>query len=357
MNNSMLFKIATLIILLMQVTFGKKQELDVSKIKSVSIVYIDQGQKLESSFGHIALKLKLDSTHPLSEYSLEFVANTKATGGLTYYLKGTGIMKPYPITTVIKPFLDFKFEKTMLEDRALEIIELKLDQSQLDAFKSFLSDFLAQKNQGDYSFFTKNCSEIPLSMLENILDRDISWSNVPKKAASSIKNLPIVENVVRIKSVSKKREDLATRLFSEKLLGKHFLSNIKSSKFKDRLTSYFEVLHSFKNGLISKNTYHSFFIRFRNLEFANYRVNFNHIFSLENMDQKIILRKKHILVDRGENSNVSSEFEVKNSGEVYLKHKYRQKSDESIHNTIKITKILLPKFFFDNEKSSISYEE
>ncbi len=111
------------------------KKVDFSKIKRVSLVYADTAEGLESSFGHIGIRLSVGDKNSISDISAEFVADTtSSTSGIEMYVRGSGLVNPFPVIIQYDFFENYKLNKSISENRKLEIVELDVTPEQRQKF-------------------------------------------------------------------------------------------------------------------------------------------------------------------------------------------------------------------------------
>ena len=359
-------QIILIITLLFSITssFATIDKIDVSKIKRVSLVYADTAEGLESSFGHIGVRLSVGDEYSIHDLSAEFVADTSSSSsGIEMYIRGAGVYNPFPVIVQFDYFENYKKLKSINENRKLEIVELDLSPNELQAFLKFIDDFQNGKIDKKYYFLTANCSEIPIKALEVATNNKIDWSNVPYKVIEVIKKMKMAKVTNSVKNASALRFDILDQYilsqdiqkqFPDETWNENFVSNIMSPIYSERQTSYIKILWLLQNDYISSSTYRKFFIKMKRLEDGFDKYLFKKVF-----DPRKAKHKRLFAVQIGTNqglvkSSVKVKVDVLNKQPV-INLDYAYKKDKT--KRLKDTKtIRLSTLSYDQQTKQILYK-
>jgi hypothetical protein len=342
------------------------KKVDFSKIKRVSLVYADTAQGLESSFGHIGIRLSVGDKNSISDISAEFVADTtSSTSGIEMYIRGSGLVNPFPVIIQYDFFENYKLNKSINENRRLEIVELDLTPEQLQKFLSFMDDFQNGVISQEYYFLTANCSEIPINALSIAIGEKISWSNVPYKVIGVVKEMPLTKAITLAKNASTKRLDITDRYILQNSYTKHFvneswnhnfLEDMASPHFETRRLSYLKILWLKNKNVIPKSTFRRLYLKYKKIELGYDKYLFKSI-----LDPKQLHYKKLNVVtfDMPKNirrNSVKAELKIINDKAV-VQVKYKLKNGKKISSFIKydaeVTGLVfdkkMNKIFFNND--------
>lgn len=143
--------------------------LDPAKVSTIELVYVRASAASPASLaGHtlIAIEYEPDATGLRRRYSygLQAVTNGEERGP-AYVLRG--LTGGYPSQVVWESWEAVAFRYTTLEDRDMVRFRLKLDEAQERVLLGRL-DELYQGWRRPYLFFTRNCGQLPLELLESV---------------------------------------------------------------------------------------------------------------------------------------------------------------------------------------------
>lgn len=183
---------------------GKTLSLDPERLYEVQLVLAKSGKTLESSFGHMFLRLvycapnrplgpncRLDLDH---HSSLSFFALPDNISG---YSKWDGFTGVYPSYLTMTSFQNTKLQYTDLEDRDLVVLPFKIsrEKTRLFALKVLETYW---NFQGDYFFAGANCTSYAYSLIKSIFREDFllqgSQVNTPQGAIESLIKLGYLED-------------------------------------------------------------------------------------------------------------------------------------------------------------------
>jgi len=134
--------------------------------QSVSIVFSSYfATNPASMFGHTLLKFNSEKSGPgkLTDFSLNFAADTQGDGGLAYIIGG--IFGGYPGMFYTDPYYLKVNEYAQGESRDLWEYKLKLDSKEIDFLMAHIWE-LKTNTYFDYYFFDENCSYMLLKIVE-----------------------------------------------------------------------------------------------------------------------------------------------------------------------------------------------
>ena len=148
--------------------------LDPAKVSSIELVYIRASAASPASLaGHtlMAIEYEPDATGLRRRYSYGMQAVTNGEErGPAYVLRG--LTGGYPSNVVWESWEAVAFRYTTLEDRDMVRFRLKLDDAQERALLGRL-DELYQGWRRPYLFFTRNCGQLPLELIEVVSDEPV----------------------------------------------------------------------------------------------------------------------------------------------------------------------------------------
>ena len=134
--------------------------------KGVSLVFSSYyASNPASMFGHTLLKLNTEEDGPgkLSDFSVNFAANTGPEKGLLYIIKG--LFGGYYGLFSTEPYYNRVNDYVNGESRDLWEYQLKMDQDAVDWVVKHIWE-LKTNSYFDYYFFDENCSYVVLKVLE-----------------------------------------------------------------------------------------------------------------------------------------------------------------------------------------------
>jgi hypothetical protein len=334
------------------------KKVDFSKIKRVSLVYADTAQGLESSFGHIGIRLSVGDKNSINDISAEFVADTtSSTSGIEMYIRGSGLVNPFPVIIQYDFFENYKLNKSISENRKLEIVELDLTPEQLQKFLLFMNDFQNGVISQEYYFLTANCSEIPINALSIAIGEKISWSNVPYKVIDVVKEMPLTKDITLAKNASMKRLDITdkyilkndyTKHFINESWNQNFLEDMASPHFEKRRLSYLKILWLKNKNLIPNSTFRRLYLKYKKIELGYDKYLFKSI-----LDPKQLKYKKVKVVTFDMPKNIkknSAKAELKivdDKAIVQVKYKLKNINGKKLSSSIK----------YDAEVEGLAYDK
>jgi hypothetical protein len=232
-------------------------------IKKISFIYVGPSKGLsESSFGHAALRLSPEETPGILDLVVEFVADIPPNElAIKKYVKGIGIGGKYPMFTGISAFYDFKKLKTIVEDRPLDVYELKLNDEEVQRVIEYINNFKNHITEENYSFFKKNCAYFAILALEIGIRKEIPSKSFPWKSPKRLERLNLVLEKSHYPSGSLERKRYAKKYLDNGLLaafpkeewGDYFAENLEEMNLNSRMASYLKILWILQSDLTTSS--------------------------------------------------------------------------------------------------------
>ncbi|MFL5782964.1 MAG: DUF4105 domain-containing protein [Bacteriovoracaceae bacterium] len=197
--------------------------------KKISLIYVGPARGLESSFGHVALKLSPDKDGGLLDLVVEFVADIpRNENPMKKYIHGAGLGKKYPVKADLSSFYDFKKLKTINENRTLTVFDLKLTDEEVAKAVDFIRHYQERELGENYLFLTKNCSYFAAHTLEVATGRKINNKNFPWKVDDNLRKEGLVEQTTKFQDGASERVRIAKK-FADEGVGSSFPEEWKAS--------------------------------------------------------------------------------------------------------------------------------
>jgi hypothetical protein len=218
--------------------------------RKISLIYVGPARGLESSFGHVALKLSPDKDGGLLDLVVEFVADIpRNENPVKKYIHGAGLGKKYPVKADLSSFYDFKKLKTINENRTLTVFDLKLSDEEVTRAVDFIRHYQEREVGESYLFLTKNCSYFAAHTLEVATGKKINNKNFPWKVDDNLRKEGLVEQTTKFQDGASERVRIARKLVNEGVGATFpdewkasFLSMLAEREITLRQSSYLKLL-------------------------------------------------------------------------------------------------------------------
>ncbi len=191
--------------------------IDSKKIKKISYMMASAHGSGQSAFGHSYLLLKSNENVSPDDLVIEFVAGVEPSE--INYLKGTGVLpfSSYKRIVVLEKFNVVKKDITIMQNRDLDIYDLKLNSYQKSEIIDKINKLLSSGSMGQYSFLNSNCADAVSKVLSSIGIRLVGLSSkIPNELPNELNEKGLIEKRVTILSIEHSRADLVVR-YSDKL--------------------------------------------------------------------------------------------------------------------------------------------
>ena len=153
--------------------------LDPARVREIHLLYASPGVDVISGFGHVSLRLivcpdldssKLDCDENLAEHLVLGFAAEVNEFDLALW---KGVFGGYEASLVATPFLENYHTNTIVEDRHLYSLPLKLNQHEVRKIVRELVE-VHWSFKGDYRFFTNNCATFLQDTLSTLFPADMA---------------------------------------------------------------------------------------------------------------------------------------------------------------------------------------
>jgi hypothetical protein len=223
------------------------------RTQKISLIFVGPAKGIsESSFGHVALRLSQFETPSIQDAVVEFVADIPdGERAVKKYIRGIGMGLGYPVLADLKPFYDYKKIKTIIENRDLEVFELKLSKDEIQKVVNFIINFQTDLTPEEYAFFSKNCSYFSALALEKALGDKIPFKSLPWKVPKKLKKMDLVSHEEFYPAASLERmryaqgaldKDNIALSFPDPNWKSSFVSMLGEYEFVLRQSSYLKLL-------------------------------------------------------------------------------------------------------------------
>lgn len=226
-------------------------------ITKIALVIGSPKEAIESSFGHAFLRFSNKKDFDLSDWTIEFTANTPEDD--ISYLRGMGIGPSYKLNVHLSSYSQTSTGYTQAMDRDLTQYELNLTPEQIRDFTNAINDRLIHSEEDTYNFLFNNCTTIISKIIEDTTKLKISGysKNVPVWIPNKLKEMNLIKKETVILGNTSLRNKIIDKNFDntfEKYLNDesnfqeyYLLYNLKvqlkSYNFQDRLIAYLKLVH------------------------------------------------------------------------------------------------------------------